>query len=188
MRATRINPYFAVCLAVILTFVAECAWSRPYKLWGGQVSFELPKEAKTRLTPADANFPDEFLVTPAGATKNVVAFVARERLPAKDISLPFAKYAQKRKAQFTGAEGVRLVRFSTDPKLQRVRIEIAGRLPDWVPVPLKRETNAKVLGYLTTYRSGRYAFGAFAITTDKNWRAPRIAPYRRLVDSLRVRK
>lgn len=188
MPHRTLRVVLALAAVVWLSASAESVSARPYKLWGGQVSFELPKGAKTKLTPADANFGDEFLISPAGSRKNVFGMVARDRLRAKDRSLPFDKYAENFKREIIRSQGTTLVKFSADPKRQRVLAEVAGRLPDWVPVPLDRGKNAKVLGYFTSYRSGRYAYQAFAMTTDKNWRDRRVAPYRRLVDSLRVKK
>jgi hypothetical protein len=179
---------FVLIVALVFASVVESSSARSYKLWGGQVSFDLPTGAKTKLTPADANFGDEFLISPAGSRKNVFGMVARDRLRAKDRSLPFDKYAENFKREIIRSQGTTLVKFSADPKRQRVLAEVAGRLPDWAFVPLQRGKNAKVLGYFTGYRSGRYAYRAFAMTTDKNWRDRRVAPYRRLVDSLRVRK
>ena len=140
------------------------------------------------MTPADRNFPDECLITPSTGSKNVFGMVVREKLSKREQTMPFRDYAERLKSDFLGAEGMKAVRFSVDRKNQRVVMDVVGRLPDWVPVPLERPKNAKVLGYFISYRSGNYSFGTFAMTTEKSWKNGRVSAYRALVDSLRIRK
>ena len=188
MRCPSQKLLVALILATLAVVSAEPAFARTYQLWGGQASFKLPPATKVKITPADKKFGDECLVTPSAGVKNVFGMVAREKLSGRERTMPFRDYAQRLKAGFLEAQGMKALRFSADQRRQRVVIEVAGRLPDWVPVPLERPKNAKVLGYFISYRSGNYSFGAFAMTTSKSWKNLRVAPYRKLVDSLRIRK
>ena len=188
MRCPSQKLLVALILATLAVVSAEPAFARTYQLWGGQASFKLPPATKVKITPADKKFGDECLVTPSAGVKNVFGMVAREKLSGRERTMPFRDYAQRLKAGFLEDQGIKALRFSADQRRQRVVIEVAGRLPDWVPVPLERPKNAKVLGYFISYRSGNYSFGAFAMTTSKSWKNLRVAPCRKLVDSLRIRK
>ena len=175
-----------ICCHSLLLIWAEPAFARSYSLWGGQATFKLPTSAKIEEHRADGQFPDECVVTPSGRTKNVAAVIVREKLSTAERTMSFAEYARRLRKQFAGAEGVKVVLFSADRKRQRVRIEVAGLLPDWVPVPIERPKNAKALGSFVSYRTEKYSFGAFAITTSKDWKSRLVAPYRRILTSLRV--
>jgi hypothetical protein len=164
---------------LILVFAAGSCLARDYSLWGGQATFSLPKGATVKKENEG-----EFFVYPKGSDpKRTKAFavVVREQAPS------LRGLAEMRLRDFKKA-GLRVTNFRVDVKRARVSMNVAGPFKGPV-MPLDfKDRKPEVRARYVAFRAGSHVINAIAVSERRTWNSKTSKAYRRVVDSLRVRR
>jgi hypothetical protein len=171
---------------LILALATGPSLARDYSLWGGQATFSLPKGGAVR--PESKK---EFFVYPKGNNpKRTKAFavVTRFQLTRGEQAASLRELVAARRKNFE-KDGVRVTNVRVDDKRGRASMDLADTIAksDSVPLDFKGRQTA-VRGRYVAHRVGAQVINAIAVSERRTWNSKTSKAYRRVADSLRVRR
>lgn len=173
-------------LLLALFFFPDYALARNYSLWAGRATFPLPVGAAVKKESQK-----EFFVYPQGSNPQrtkAFAVVVRHRLSRAEQAAPLRELAEMRRRNFED-EGIKVTNFKVDTKRSKASMDLSGTITksDAVPLAFKGKKTA-VRGRFVGYRIGSEIVSAIALSERRTWNNKLTRAYRRVTDSLQVRR
>lgn len=184
-RASIFRRALAIGL-LILPLVAESGLARDYSLWGGQATFSLPRGGTVKKESKK-----EFFVYPRGSNPRrtkAFAVVVRHQLTRGEQAASLRELVMMRRRNFE-KEGITVTNVKLNAKRARASMDLSGTITksDNVPLDFKGRQTA-VRGRFVAYRVGAQVISVIALSERRTWNGKMSKAYRRVADSLRVRR
>ena len=157
--------------------------ARPYSLWGGQAEFARPKGAVIKGQPDN-----EYLITSKKNRGAVAVLIYRSDLTEKESRMSTRQLGRLVRANWKDS-GAKVSNFKV--KGNKVSMTLTGTVTRKDPVPLNipRGKRVKVRAQYVGFRSGTsQTVEALVMSKESDWTSRSVRPYRKIVNSLKVRR
>lgn len=171
-----------VCLGTVLLGPVN-SWAGFRKLWGGLVTFNVPRQSEVVADNSLENWDKAFLVTLRQKNKQVGAVIVRETLAPEQAKLTTPELAELLKAQFAG-DNLVVSKWKLNEKKQQVTGSLSGKAS--VPWSQKRMKAVGSFRVIRVYQNEVVGVLAFGVPSEFGKAYAR--PFRQIVSTFKTPK